>query len=229
MAKHETKAVGVNELPELEFDFKAITSVFKAGAVPREADYVKLIKYVHYLHQLLGVEGDGDAPAPGLGHGLVRNEHTVLSIDVDALAGTGLSGSKGNFSLSNVSWFYAMMSKYKATHFSVVPGLPGNDTKLSEANFVLLFTWRNSKHVVVRGFATGTPFFDLSKSTDKWLLQDLAPVTGQSQVTRDECILTYVSNNDDIGTEILIFGLDFLLPFSRSCEIIEFTPDTIIE
>lgn len=46
MAKRETKVEGVKALPELEDGFKKVKDLFKAGAVPREADYVMLIEYV---------------------------------------------------------------------------------------------------------------------------------------------------------------------------------------
>ena len=52
MTKRESKVDGINALPELGAGFTEIKKFFKAGAVPREADYEKLIEYVHYLPEL---------------------------------------------------------------------------------------------------------------------------------------------------------------------------------
>lgn len=93
MVRRKSKVEGVNELPELEAGFTEIKSLFKAGALPREADYVKLIEYVHYLHKLLGNEGAEGSPGPGLGGGLIKNDDSVLSVDGSVLAGGGLSYS----------------------------------------------------------------------------------------------------------------------------------------
>ena len=93
MAKRESKVEGVNALPELEAGFAEIKNLFKAGAVPREADYAMLIEYVHYLHKLLGVEGADGSPGPGLGGGLIKETDSGLSVDASVLAGGGLGYS----------------------------------------------------------------------------------------------------------------------------------------
>ncbi len=99
MAKRETKVEGVKALPELEDGFKKVKDLFKAGAVPREADYVMLIEYVHYLHKLLGVEGEEGSSGPGLGVGFIKAEGSALGVDIDGLAGAGLTGANSVFNV----------------------------------------------------------------------------------------------------------------------------------
>lgn len=96
MAKRETKDEGDNALPELEAGFTDIKNFFKAGAVPREADYAKLIEYVHYLHKLLGVEGEEEGHEPTLGHGLTTSDDGVLCVDAQALVGAPLTTDDNN-------------------------------------------------------------------------------------------------------------------------------------
>lgn len=95
MAKREIKAKveqdeGVKALPELGEGFAEIKNLFKAGAVPRQLDYERLIEYVHYLHKLLGVEGEEEAHEPALGHGLTTSEEGVLCVDAKALVGASM-------------------------------------------------------------------------------------------------------------------------------------------
>lgn len=99
MAKRETKVEGVKALPGLEGGFKKVKDLFKAGAVPREADYVMLIEYVHYLHKLLGVEGEEGSSGPGLGAGFIKAEGSALGVDIDGLAGAGLTGANSVFNV----------------------------------------------------------------------------------------------------------------------------------
>ena len=99
MAKRETKVEGVKALPELEDGFKKVKDLFKAGAVPREADYVMLIEYVHYLHKLLGVDGEEGSSGPGLGVGFIKAEGSALGVDIDGLAGAGLTGANSVFNV----------------------------------------------------------------------------------------------------------------------------------
>ncbi|MCO2768927.1 hypothetical protein FA292_30455 [Pseudomonas aeruginosa] len=79
-------------LPEPEYGFQEVAHLFRAGAVPREADYGKLIEYVHYLHKLLGIEGE-EGHTPALGPGLTTSSGGVLEVDGATLAGNGLSAS----------------------------------------------------------------------------------------------------------------------------------------
>ena len=95
MAKREIKAEveqneGVKALPALGEGFTEIKNLFKAGAVPRQLDYERLIEYVHYLHKLLGVEGEEEAHDPALGHGLTTSEEGVLCVDAKALVGASM-------------------------------------------------------------------------------------------------------------------------------------------
>lgn len=66
-------------LPGLEVGYNELKSLFEAGSVPREKEFSKLISYVHYLHKLLGVEGDDQNHVPVLGSGLTVNDG-VLSV-----------------------------------------------------------------------------------------------------------------------------------------------------
>ncbi|HBO5143996.1 TPA: hypothetical protein L4W69_004507, partial [Pseudomonas aeruginosa] len=75
-------------LPEPEYGFQEVAHLFRAGAVPQEADYRKLIEYVHYLHKLLGIEGE-EGHTPALGPGLTTSSGGVLEVDGATLAGNG--------------------------------------------------------------------------------------------------------------------------------------------
>ncbi|HEK1310960.1 TPA: hypothetical protein SMQ86_006063 [Pseudomonas aeruginosa] len=81
--------VKTTALPGLEHSFEEIAHLFRTGAVPREVDYRKLIEYVHYLHKLLGIEGDA-GHSPALGPGLTVTSGGVMSVDVATLASSGL-------------------------------------------------------------------------------------------------------------------------------------------
>ena len=99
MAKRENKVEGVNGLPDLELGVNGIKGLFKAGAVPREADYAKLIEYVHYLHKLLGIEAEDGSPGLGLGVGFKKEDDSVLGVDVEVLAGGGLTSNGSVFNV----------------------------------------------------------------------------------------------------------------------------------
>lgn len=200
MAKRETKVEGVKELPELEGGFKKVKDLFKAGAVPREADYVMLIEYVHYLHKLLGVEGEDGSSGPGLGVGFIKAEGSALDVDVDALAGAGLTGANGVFnvgagngiivddntiSLATDSWKYMFAKLYQATHWA-------GDNAVS-----VFFTKMSPTHVVVRGIATGSYVFGPYMSDFTW--QGVAPLIEYSSLDRSYFTFVYLKGDTISG------------------------------
>lgn len=123
MAKREIKAEveqndGVKALPALGEGFTEIKNLFKAGAVPRQLDYERLIEYVHYLHKWLGVEGEDEAHEPALGHGLTTSENGVVCVDTEALVGASLTTDDDN----KLSF---------AAQEAAGPGLIGNGAELA--------------------------------------------------------------------------------------------------
>lgn len=74
-AKNGTKS----DIPGLDVGYVEVKSLFEVGAVPREEEFAKFISYVHYLHKLLGVEGDNEEYVPTLGSGFSVN-NGVLSV-----------------------------------------------------------------------------------------------------------------------------------------------------
>ena len=207
MAKRENKAEGVNELPDLELGVNGIKGLFKAGAVPREADYAKLIEYVHYLHKLLGVEGVDGSSGPGLGGGLINEADSVLSVDGSVLAGTGLnhSGSVINVgqgpgitvvadavSLAEDSWEFIFAKLYGATHW------------VFSEHAVVYLRRLNSEYVVARGISKNDYVFSLTMNKFTWKLH--VPQEDLSSVDRGCFTLVYRDESDDVSG---LFGIAF--------------------
>lgn len=208
MAKRESKVEGVNALPELEAGFTEIKNLFKAGALPREADYVKLIEYVHYLHKLLGIEGAEGSPGPGLGGGLIKNDDSVLSVDASVLAGGGLSYSgsvinvgagagikvdSDKVSLAENSWEYIFAKLYGATHW------------VCNELVVIYFTRTTDAEVVARGVSRGITVFGATMSNYSW--DGHKPLSDFSSLDRGCFTLMFQDAGSISGSFTVILGI----------------------
>lgn len=177
MAKRESKVEGVNVLPELEAGFTEIKNLFKAGSVPRESDYTKLIEYVHYLHKLLGVEGSDGDKGPGLGEGLSLSSEGLLNVEV----GSGIEILENKISLSKDISAYIMGGVLNATHCAV------HDRVIIFFNVLE----RDLGNVAVaRVFSRGIDFLDSNLDFFK-LNSTITPNGGYSQPGIDTCILLF--------------------------------------
>lgn len=133
--------VKVAELPELPVGYLALKNLFKAGGVPREFDYVKLIEYVHYLHKLIGIESDEPDHVPTLGDGLVVNDKGVLSVEGASAVRIGTNESP---------WIRNLRLRLGGTHIAFGPGC------------VIFFVSKKTEDVVVtiaHGFAINVFMF----------------------------------------------------------------------
>lgn len=223
MAKREAKVEGVNGLPDLELGVNEIKGLFKAGAVPREVDYAKLIEYVHYLHKLLGVEGVDGSSGPGLGGGLINEADSVLSVDGSVLAGTGLnhSGSVINVgqgpgitvvadavSLAEDSWEFIFAKLYGATHW------------VFSEHAVVYFRRLNAEYVVARGISKNNYVFSLTLNKFSWKLH--VPQEELSSVDRGCFTLVYLDESDDIKGLFSIALDDGIEAYRDIYEVVDF-------
>lgn len=111
MAKRKAGLENETGLPDLPVGHLELKGKFMPGSMPRELDYVQLIDYVHYLHKLIGIEGDDSEHQPALGAGLVLNDHGVLSVE---------GASPVRVIDSNAAWIKNMRLRLGATHMGIV-------------------------------------------------------------------------------------------------------------
>lgn len=177
MAKRKSKVEGVNELPELEAGYTDIKNLFKAGAVPREMDYLKLIEYVHYLHKLLGVEGSDGDKGPGLGEGLSLSSEGLLNVEV----GSGIEILENKISLSKDISAYIMGGILNATHCAV------HDRVII---FFNVLERDGGNIAVARVFARGIEILEMNLDYFK-LNSTIEPNGGYSKPGLDTCLLLF--------------------------------------
>ena len=211
MVKGTVKNPKSDGLPDLEVGFEKLQLLFQAGKVPVAKDYVDLIKYTHYLHMLLGIEGDeGVEHEPQLGEGFILSDENVLSVDVPFLeieAGNGLERSESG--VLSAKGGQGIIATEDGLSLSLDLGLStlgvfyGAKYYASNDAFIVFFTVATgvvSVHVTAACFSRGGHFLSM-KNNSKARYIGIAPNT-QYHLTPGQFLLDF--ETDDLQADNIV-------------------------
>lgn len=210
MVKRTVRKSKVDDLPDLESGFEEIKSLFRSGQIPKEVDYIKLIEYTHYLHKLLGIEGDDEGHVPQLGQGLMLSDEGVLSVDESIFeieAGDGLDlNESGVLSAKGGNGITATEDGLSLTldlGLSTLGVFYGAKFYASNDAFIVFFTVATgveTVHVTATCFSRGAHFLSMGNNSKARYI-GIAPNT-QYHLTPGQFMLDF--ETDDLKADNVI-------------------------